>query len=71
MSTIIRTAVMNIRVHRGFGHGLKPGRLSDMNCGSCIREDAEQHYTQACGCLKNEAGAHRVRCPVFPEGVRG
>jgi hypothetical protein len=24
-----------------------------------------------CGCLKNEAGAHRVGCPDHPEGVRG
>jgi hypothetical protein len=24
-----------------------------------------------CGCLKNDAGAHRVGCPDHPEGVRG
>jgi len=24
-----------------------------------------------CGCLDNEAGAHRVGCPDHPEGVRG
>lgn len=24
-----------------------------------------------CGCLINEAGAHRVGCPDHPEGVRG
>jgi hypothetical protein len=25
----------------------------------------------ACGCLINDAGAHRVGCPDHPEGVRG
>lgn len=24
-----------------------------------------------CGCLRNEAGAHRVGCRDFPNGVRG
>ena len=24
-----------------------------------------------CGCLINDAGAHRVGCPDHPEGVRG
>lgn len=24
----------------------------------------------SCGCLQNDAGAHRVGCPDFPEGVR-
>lgn len=24
-----------------------------------------------CGCLVNGGGAHRVGCPVFPEGIRG
>jgi hypothetical protein len=24
-----------------------------------------------CGCLRNDAGAHRVGCPDHPEGVRG
>lgn len=32
-------------------------------------------YTPAhlwpCGCLRNDAGAHRVGCPDHPEGVRG
>lgn len=24
-----------------------------------------------CGCLRNDGGAHRGGCPLFPEGVRG
>ena len=24
-----------------------------------------------CGCLRNDAGAHRVGCPDYPEGRRG
>jgi hypothetical protein len=24
-----------------------------------------------CGCLRNDAGAHRAGCPDHPEGVRG
>ena len=26
---------------------------------------------ESCGCLTNKAGAHRVGCPDYPEGVRG
>lgn len=26
---------------------------------------------ESCGCLRNEAGAHRVGCPDHPEGTRG
>lgn len=33
---------MDIREHRGFGHGLKPGTTSDINCGSCKSEDEGQ-----------------------------
>ena len=29
---------MNVRYHRGFGHGLQPGTDHDINCGSCQRE---------------------------------
>ena len=29
-----------VREHRGFGHGLAPGTVSDMNCPSCKREGA-------------------------------
>lgn len=25
----------------------------------------------SCGCLRNDAGAHRVGCPDHPEGIRG
>jgi hypothetical protein len=31
---------MQVREHQGFGHGLAPGQTRDMNCASCIREDA-------------------------------
>lgn len=30
-----------------------------------------RHQHWACGCLINEAGAHRVGCPDHPNGVRG
>lgn len=26
---------------------------------------------ESCGCLRNEAGAHRVGCPDHPEGIPG
>ena len=39
------------------------------------RKVTEEHQTPAhlwpCGCLRNDAGAHRVSCPDHPEGVRG
>ena len=31
---------MQIREHRGFGHGLRPGTTHDMNCPSCQAERA-------------------------------
>jgi hypothetical protein len=31
---------MDIRNHRGFGHGLRPGTTEDINCLSCQREKA-------------------------------
>jgi hypothetical protein len=31
---------MQVREHHGFGHGLAPGQTRDLNCASCIREDA-------------------------------
>jgi hypothetical protein len=37
------------------------------------REDpakAPRSYLWPCGCLVNDAGAHRVGCPEHPEGVR-
>ena len=30
-----------------------------------------QSHLWPCGCLINDAGAHRVGCPDHPEGVRG
>jgi hypothetical protein len=32
-------AVMQIREHPGFAHGLRPGEARDLNCASCTRED--------------------------------
>jgi hypothetical protein len=29
-----------IRYHKTYGHGLRPGTDRDINCGSCIQEDA-------------------------------
>lgn len=31
---------MDVREHQDFGHGLRPGTDRDINCSSCIREDA-------------------------------
>ena len=33
---------MEIRNHGNWGHGLRPGTTSDINCQSCKREDAEK-----------------------------
>lgn len=33
---------MEIREHGNWGHGLRPGTTSDINCGSCKREDASR-----------------------------
>lgn len=33
--------VVRVRHHKGFGHGLRPGCDSDMNCLSCKREQKE------------------------------
>jgi hypothetical protein len=30
---------MDIREHRGFAHGLRPGQTRDLNCASCANED--------------------------------
>ncbi len=34
------------------------------------RQLSRRSHLDACGCLRNEAGAHRVGCPDFPQGVR-
>jgi hypothetical protein len=31
---------MEMRHHKGFSHGLRPGTTRDINCGACIQEDA-------------------------------
>jgi hypothetical protein len=33
-------------------------------------DKAPRSYLWPCGCLINNAGAHRVDCPEHPEGVR-
>jgi hypothetical protein len=33
--------------------------------------DLDANPRWMCGCLINEAGAHRVGCPDHPQGVRG
>ena len=35
---------MEMRYHKGFGHGLRPGETSDMNCPSCKREDSARLF---------------------------
>lgn len=36
-----------------------------------IAEISPPDHLWICGCLRNQGGAHRVGCPVYPEGVRG
>lgn len=33
--------------------------------------DARPSHLWPCGCLKNDAGAHRAGCPDHPEGALG
>lgn len=37
---ITENPVMRVREHAGYGHGLRPGTNSDINCPSCKAEDA-------------------------------
>lgn len=39
---------MRVRDHRGFSHGLRPGTDRDINCGSCIQEDATRKAIVGC-----------------------
>lgn len=32
---------MDVRNHKNWGHGLKPGTTEDINCHACKREKAE------------------------------
>jgi hypothetical protein len=47
---------MNIREHRGFGHGLRPGESHDMNCHACTREDGCRHPNPAPGTIVDRYG---------------
>lgn len=38
---------------------------------AALRPNDTEPYYFTCGCLNNEAGAHRVGCPDHPEGVPG
>jgi hypothetical protein len=41
------------------------------DCGHDVEFAVHVHRALLpCGCLKNEAGAHRVGCPDHPQGVR-
>lgn len=48
-------------------------RIVDKRMREELERDPEPPPTHLwpCGCLINEAGAHRVGCPEHPEGVRG
>lgn len=35
----ITTGPVNTRNHHGWGHGLRPGEMRDINCTACRRED--------------------------------
>ena len=54
---------MEIREHKGFGHGLRPGEASDMNCLSCRKEDGTLP-TSSCQCCGTPAGRP---CPTWCE----
>lgn len=56
-----------------FGAGFARG-LGHMTGVSVARESVARErdgHLWPCGCLRNDAGAHRVGCPDHPEGVRG
>jgi hypothetical protein len=38
-------------------------------CAKCQVERAQPAHLWPCGCLRNDAGAHRVGCPEHPKGV--
>lgn len=54
-------------------HARSPHYADDCDCRNCRRQRAKRTPTHlwTCGCLCNDAGAHRVGCPDHPEGVRG
>jgi hypothetical protein len=33
---------MNLRHHKGYSHGLRPGETADINCINCQKEDARR-----------------------------
>ena len=43
---------METRNHRGWGHGLRPGTTSDLNCVACKREDAAKQPGPYEACLE-------------------
>lgn len=47
---------MRSRVHRGFGHGLRPGSDQDLNCTSCKREREAGQWPVIAGEGKEEPG---------------
>lgn len=46
-------------------------RLHQMALAAAIAMGARPSHLLPCGCLPNDAGAHRVGCPDHPEGVHG
>ena len=43
---------MEIRNHGNWGHGLKPGTTSDINCPSCKREDEPKRWRLGDGTIR-------------------
>lgn len=63
--TITEGSIMRVRNHQGFGHGLRPGTDSDMNCLSCQREDAARRDATAdftAACERTVAGGRCTGC---------
>ena len=55
---------------RYLADGLAPASAIDCGAPGQFTDPAPAHLWP-CGCLRNDAGAHRVGCPDYPEGRRG
>lgn len=62
---------MQIRNHGNWGHGLRPGATSDMNCIACKREDEAmkigEHPVTKCPC--GIPGCGGLRCKGSKTGM--
>jgi hypothetical protein len=47
MCALGRSKIMEVREHKGFSHGLRPGAAMDISCPSCQREDTQAEAEDA------------------------